>query len=241
MNISRYIKTQITKGTDGQIWSYKDFSDLPLTTVAKVFSRLAKTGLLIRASKGIYYKPKKTILGIASADPVQVATMVLNKKKKAQVFAGGWSVFYNARLTTQVPASATTTIISSTPHRKLKIGSNDVRVIYRNLAHMKNANPLDFALVQSLRDIKKVPDASAQDTVLKIQQMLKLDKDRLDRIISYAQHEPPRVRALAGALAQSLKHSSHQLDKLRKSLNPLTKYKLGIAQVLPTASNWNII
>ncbi len=241
MNISRHIKTQITKGIAGQIWSYKDFVDLPLVTVAKVFSRLTKQGLLIRASKGIYYKPKKTILGLTTADPLQVAILVLNKKKKAQVFTGGSSIFYNARLTTQVPAATAVTIISSSPHRKFKIGNTDVRVIHRNIAHMKNANPLDFALIQSLRDIKKVPDASVQDTILKIQQMLKADKDRLDLLIDYAKHEPPRVKALVGALAQSLKHHTPQLDKLKKSLNPLTKYKLGIAQILPSALNWNIV
>lgn len=241
MNISKYIKAQITKGDDGQFWSYQDFSHLPLANVAKSFSRLTKQGVLTRVHKGIYYKPKKTILGITSADPLQVATIALNKKKKAQVYAGGSSVFYNARLTTQVPATAAATIVSSAPRRNLKVGKNNIRVIHRNLSHMKNASQIDVALIQSLRDIKKVPDASAQAIVIKVQQMLSIDQDRLNRIISYVQQEPPRVKALVGAIAQVLKHDNPQLDKLKSSLNPLTKYKLGIAQILPTASNWNIV
>ena len=71
--------------------------------------------------------------------------------------------------------------------------------------------------------------------------MLGTDRDRLDRVVGFASYEPPRVKALVGAMAQQLKYKGDKLAKLKKSLNPLTKYKLQISHVLPTAPDWNIL
>lgn len=238
MNIAKHIRTQIDQSSGGQLWTYKDFHNLPSMPVAKAFSRLVQQGVLIRVRKGIYFKPKKTVLGSTSADPLLVANIVLNRKKKAHTYAGGTGAFYNARLTTQVPATAT--LISDVPHRHLKIGNTDIQVVYRKLNHMKNASHSDVSLVQSLRAINKIPDTSASDAVLKILDMLRADRDRLDRIVGFASNEPPRVKALVGAIAQQLKYKGDKLSKLKKLLNPLTKYKLQVNHVLPTAHDWNI-
>ena len=239
MNIAKHIRAQIDKGSSGQLWTYKDFHNLPVIPVAKALSRLAKQGVLLRVRKGIYFKPKKTVLGSTAADPLLVANAVLSHKKKAHTYAGGTGAFYNARLTTQVPATAA--IISDVPHRHLKIGNTDIQVVYRKLSHMKDASLNDVSLVLSLRAINKIPDTSASDAVLKILIMLGADSDRLDRIVGFASYEPPRVKALVGAMAQQLKYKGDKLAKLKKSLNPLTKYKLQVSHVLPTTPDWNII
>src|SRR3989344_9687432 len=220
-------------------FNYKDSHNLPVIPVAKAFSRLVKQGVLLRVRKGIYFKPKKTVLGSTSADPLLVANAVLSRKKKAHTYAGGTGAYYNARLTTQVPATAA--IISDVPHRHLKIGNADFQVVYRKLSHMKDASLSDASLVLSLRAINKIPDTSASDAVLKILNMLGSDSDRLDRIVGFASNEPPRVRALFGAIAQQLKYKGDKLTKLKKSLNPLTKYKLHVSHVLQTATDWNIL
>ncbi len=239
MNIARHIRTQIDNGSSGQLWTYKDFATLPVIPVAKTFSRLVQKGILVRVRKGIYFKPKKTVLGQTSADPLLVANLVLSRKKKANTYAGGTGAFYNARLTTQVPATAA--IISDVAHRNLKIGNTEIKIIYRKLSHMKNANLNDVSLVHSLRAINKIPDTSASDAVIKILNMLGKDRDLLDRIVGFAANEPPRVKALVGAIAQQLKYKGDKLNKLKKSLNPLTKYKLHVSDVLPTAFDWNIL
>jgi len=239
VNIAKHIRIQIDKGSSGQLWTYKDFHNLPVIPVAKALSRLAKQGVLLRVRKGIYFKPKKTVLGSTAADPLLVANAVLSHKKKAHTYAGGTGAFYNARLTTQVPATAA--IISDVPHRHLKIGNTDIQVVYRKLSHMKDASLNDVSLVLSLRAINKIPDTSASDAVLKILNMLGTDRDRLDRVVGFASYEPPRVKALVGAMAQQLKYKGDKLAKLKKSLNPLTKYKLQISHVLPTAPDWNIL
>jgi hypothetical protein len=52
---------------------------------------------------------------------------------------------------------------------------------------------------------------------------------------------PPRVRALVGAILESLGKKNQRLDKLKNSLNPLSTFELGIKEKeLPTKSNWYI-
>lgn len=239
MKVAKHMRDQIDKGGDDKLWTYKDFASLSQLSVAKAYSRFVQQGLLVRARKGIYYKPKQTVLGKTSPDDVQLTSLVLGRKKKAMVFAGGTGAFYNARLTTQVPVS--TTIISDTPHRKMKLGNKDIKVIHRSLSHFKNASLQDISLIQSLRDIQKIPDSTASEAIVKILKMLGSDKARLGRMVQYAGFEPPRVRALVGAMAHHLKYMDDRLKKLKKSLNPLTKYKLNVGHVLPTAADWNII
>lgn len=239
MNVAKQIKKKITDGPAGKLWSYKDFVKLPIMPVAKALSRLSKDGLLVRVHKGVYYRPKTTILGQTSPDTYQVLAKVLSKKTKSLTIAGGNSTFYNARLTTQVPAQLSV-VLSDAPSRKLKIGNTTLKVIKSNIGHLSHASSDDAALIISLRDIKNIPDTSIQDALGKIKDQLRNSK-RLNQIILLAKHEPPRVRALIGAIAQSNDFDSIKLNQLKKTLNPLSKYNLGIRQFLHTAQYWNIL
>jgi hypothetical protein len=50
--------------------------------------------------------------------------------------------------------------------------------------------------------------------------------------------EPPRVRAMLGALGEELSISSRLLDELRGSLNPLSRYDFGRLESLRYAKQW---
>jgi hypothetical protein len=59
-------------------------------------------------------------------------------------------------------------------------------------------------------------------------------------MIKYALLYPPRVRALLGAMLENLKNTANTY-KLKESLNPLTKFEMGLKESdLPTIKNWNI-
>ena len=50
--------------------------------------------------------------------------------------------------------------------------------------------------------------------------------------------EPPRVRAMLGALGQELAMPDPLLNRLRKSLNPLTRFEFGQLRSLEHAREW---
>lgn len=47
-----------------RVWRLADFADLPFTAVAQALSRLTRSGKIERLSKGVYYAPRQTALGI---------------------------------------------------------------------------------------------------------------------------------------------------------------------------------
>jgi hypothetical protein len=58
--------------------------------------------------------------------------------------------------------------------------------------------------------------------------------------VKYALLYPTRVRALTGAILENLNKQANT-EKLKQSLNTLTKVKLGLKETeLPTIKNWNI-
>ena len=63
---------------------------------------------------------------------------------------------------------------------------------------------------------------------------------RYDRLLKVAATEPPRVRAMLGALGEALgnKARARALERLRASLNPLSRYDFGILTALPAARAW---
>lgn len=53
-----------------------------------------------------------------------------------------------------------------------------------------------------------------------------------------AADEPPRVRAMLGAMGQELGMPQRQLSALRRSLNPLTRFNFGKLADLRYAKDW---
>ena len=61
---------------------------------------------------------------------------------------------------------------------------------------------------------------------------------RFERLLKVAPSEPPRVRAMLGAIGQQLGQPESRLSTLRKSLNPLSRFDFGSLAVLEHAREW---
>ena len=61
---------------------------------------------------------------------------------------------------------------------------------------------------------------------------------RFERLLKVAPSEPPRVRAMLGAIGQQLGQPESRLSALRKSLNPLSRFDFGTLAVLAHAREW---
>jgi hypothetical protein len=92
-------------------------------------------------------------------------------------------------------------------------------------------------MFEVLRDIKHLTDLSPRDTARKLRRVVADERARR-RILRAAEKEPPRVRAMVGALAEAAGADRSDLLHLRKTLNPTTRYDFGPLAVLPTARAW---
>ena len=61
---------------------------------------------------------------------------------------------------------------------------------------------------------------------------------RFERLLKIAFSEPPRVRAMLGAIGQQLGYPQKPLLALRKGLNPLSRFDFSILSGLAHAKEW---
>jgi len=222
------IRRRIEKAGPGCLWRPKDFPDFPARTVAKTLTRLSQRGVLTKINRGTYFFGKETPLGRTMPQASDVADKLFASK-----FTGGLHAYYNLGLTRQVPA--TLTIVSPSRNHIQK-----TKTIRRNIMHLKNASDQEFWILETLRNIKNIPDCPPHTAIAKIMDFIIKNNIETKRLIRFAMHEPPRVRALLGAISQDLGTPPDMLIPLKKSLNQLTLFKIGVLAVLKHAKEWNI-
>ena len=97
-------------------------------------------------------------------------------------------------------------------------------------------------VLDAIRNIKKIPDASIESSCNRFLAIIKNFSDKeINSLVRLALKYPPSARALLGALLEQLQQAG-AAEPLLKSLNPITKYKLaGAAKVINTTEKWNIV
>jgi hypothetical protein len=64
------------------------------------------------------------------------------------------------------------------------------------------------------------------------------EKGRFERLLKVVDSEPPRMRAMLGALGEHLDKSPKALQRLKASLNPLSRFDFGVLAALDRAHYW---
>ncbi len=96
---------------------------------------------------------------------------------------------------------------------------------------------MDAALLDFLRNRGIASELPPPETVEKVLAYFR-EPGRFERLLRIADTEPPRVRAMLGAIGQQLEHPQNRLLSLRKGLNPLTRFDFGILAALAHAKEW---
>ena len=240
MKTSDYIVDKINKLPKGYVFTYIDFITEvnKREAVIKHLNRMAISGKINKLSKGKYYKPQKSVFGNLLPDQYQIVKDLLEDDSKIIGYITGYG-YYNAMgLTTQVS-------------NVIQIGKNETRPSFKRgrfkIAFIKQKNTITkqniplLRILDAIRYIKFIPDASIDKSCVRLIVLLQeLDDNQQESIKKLALKYSPATRALLGALLEQA-YKSTDLLKLKKSLNPITVYKLAISDiVLPTAKNWNI-
>jgi uncharacterized protein DUF6088 len=224
------IRRRIEAGGE-RLWRLEDFHDLPFTAVAQALSRLARQGELQRLSKGIYYSPRQTAFGKSRPNPAAIQRLATKHKS---FFPSGIAAANLLGFSTQTARKGEVATSAASIPRKL-IG--DTMVHTRRPEAWTGLTDVEAALLDFLRRAGKTSELSPGETTQRVTAILS-EKGRFERLLSIAQTEPPRVRAMLGAIGQELRKSPAFLRKLRQSLNPFSKFDFGMLSGLKYARHW---
>lgn len=210
------------------------------TTLAKFLSRKVEKGQLARLAKGKYYKPKNTIFGTLAPFSQQIIESVTQKNGKTIGYITGIKAYQERRLTTQLP-SIIDIAIQGKPKPTQKIGNYQFRFVIRKFDFTEDQVPF-LQLLDALKDIKRIPDATITDTIQTIKEIIReMSLNEVKIMVDLVQYYPPFVKALLGAILQEV-HPSTILIPLFKALNPLSVYKIGIKDnSLQYRKHWKIL
>lgn len=225
------VRRQIEAGGE-RVWRLADFEGMPFTAVAQALSRLTRSGVIQRLGKGLYYRSRPTAFGPSKPNNTQIRSLSVRRKG---VFPTGIGAANLLGFTTQNPSRVeVATNGSSLP--RLIVGKETV-IHTRRPESWRNLSETDAALLDFLRNRGESSELSPAETVDRLLEYLR-EKGRFDRLLGVAQSEPPRVRALLGAIGQQLGHPESQLFPLRQSLNTLSRFDFGLLAVLRHAREW---
>jgi hypothetical protein len=241
MKTSSTIASAIDRLPKGYVFTYTDLMDdvTQREAVIKALNRMVQAGRIDKLSKGRYYKPEPTVFGNLRPELSQIVKDLLEKDGKVIGYLTGYSIYNQLGLTTQV---------SNT----IQVGKNEIRPKFKRerytIAFIKQKNTITkeniplLQILDAIRYIKKIPDASLEQSAIRLLAIIKSITDQDKRLmVRLSLKYPAATRALLGALLDELKDDSLTVI-LFKSLNPITKYKFaGISKTLNITNKWNIL
>lgn len=240
MKTSEYIALTIDRLPKVYVFTYANFTTevSQKEAVIKALNRMVASGKIAKLFKGKYYKPLNTPFGNLQPNQAQVVKDLLEDNGKITGYLSGYSIYNQLGFTTQ---------LSNT----IQIGKNQVRpnfkrerytisfVMQKNTITKENI-PL-LQLLDAIRFIKKIPDASIESSCKRFLAIIKTLGEKVNTLVRLALKYPPATRALLGALLEQLQKGK-VTESLFKSLNPITKYKLaGAAKAISITEKWNIV
>jgi hypothetical protein len=215
-----------------RVWRLADFDGMPFTAVAQALSRLSRQGLIQRLGKGLYYRSRQTAFGESKPSTAQIRSLPVRRKG---VFPAGIAAANLLGFTTQNAARVeVATDGLSLP--RLIVGKETV-IHTRRPESWRELSETDAALLDFLRSRGELSELSPRETVVKLLEHFR-EPGRFERLLKVAASEPPRVRALLGAIGQQLGKPESRLSFLRESLNPLSRFDFGTLAVLEHALQW---
>lgn len=225
------VRRRIERGGE-RLWRFEDFRDLPFAAVAQALSRLARAGSIERLSKGVYYRSRRTELGQSLPNPAAIQKLASRRKT---VFPSGIAAANLLGFTTQTTRRGEIATSALSLPRKL-VGS-DTLIHTRRPEAWAGLSEVEAALLDFLRRSGKTSELSPEETVRGTLGLLR-EKSRFERLLKVVHSEPPRVRAMLGAIGEQLRKKPSVLRSLRESLNPFSRFEFGLLAGLPYAHAW---
>jgi hypothetical protein len=215
-----------------RFWRFADFRDLPFTAVAQALCRLTRTGMIERLSKGLYYRSRETAFGKSRPSPLALQKIAI---RQHPVFPSGIAAANILGFTTQ--AAARREIATTANNLPRKLIGEDVIIHTRRPAAWAELSESEAAMLDFLRRGGELSELPPTQTVKRTLSFLSAGR-QYEHLLKVASTEPPRVRAILGALGENLGKKPRALRQLRESLNPSSRFDFGAFAALPHARAW---
>ena len=241
MKVTDKILAKINRIDTGDVFGYDTLgvnSDEVLAA-SKALSRLVDKGVIKRARKGYYYKPKVSVFGEQKPREDALLSLYLFDKNKQVAYITGTRLYNRLGLTTQVPNSIR--IASLDKQVKGKVGNTIVKPA-KSYVKVTADNIKYLEILDVIKDLNSIPDLKKNDGIIFLKNILRgFDTIQIKKLVTYGAAYPPKVRALLGALLEEIKINFSTYDVLKRSMNPSSSFEYGInSQLLPTVNSWNI-
>lgn len=210
----------------------EDLKGATPAAASKALARLAKQGVLTRVGKGLYFAPKDTLIGKSKPSETSIALKRLEGKTRPT----GASAANILGLSTQVPARPQLIAYTSNPPKN----AGAARIKLRRTSSLHPLPTLEGALLEFIRARGTTAETSSSESIRRLRELLtsQLSASRLRGLREAALAEPPRVRAILGALLAYAELHESLWEPLKTSLNPLTRFDFGLFTELPNAREW---
>ena len=148
MNIQEQIKSKIDSAEDGTLFFVNDFPEYDNVYVSKLLSLMESFGVVVRLSKGIYYKPIKTKFGIVYPS-TEAIVKTIAEHENAEILPTGEYALNALGLSTQVPMNSV--FLTTGSSRTLNIGNKSIKLKRRVPSSYVYKSKLMSLLVLALR------------------------------------------------------------------------------------------
>ena len=119
---------------------------------------------------------------------------------------------------------------------RLNVGGETIIYTRRPEAWMQLSSE-DAAILDFIRRSGKTSELSPDETVKKLLKFF-AEPGRFERLLKVVESEPPRVRAILGAIGQEIGFRKTKLIFLQKSLHPLSRFDFGKLSSLKFSQKW---
>jgi hypothetical protein len=242
MKIIDIIEDTIKRFPKDYVFTYSYFSiDVgDKNTVVQTLNRLAKQGKISKLSKGKFYKPRKTEFGNLKPPVKQIVKDLIKKDGKIIGYLTGYSIYNSLYLSTQI--SNTLQIGVNKYRRAIKRGQYKISFVLQPNTINKNNIEL-LQILDAVRFINEIPATTPDEACVRLQQIFReLSPEKRKRLVRLSLKYTNYVRTLCGAMLEQVGAEPELLDRLKKSLQDITFYKIPVSEsVLPTKTKWSIV
>ena len=240
MSIAAAVNKMIDRTTPGQIFGYAVFPQYQEApgAVVRAVNRSVESKRLKRVSKGRFYVPRKGVLGDMPVSDEARLRDVLYRNEQRCGYVTGPALYNRLGLTTQVPK--TITVATNRAAQTKNLGTIRIKLTPRRVPISDTVVPL-LEILDVLRDLKQLADTGigrVLDTQAKrLMDLVPAERKNLQRLA--VDYYNAGTRALLGMLLT--RNRQEILPTLRSSINPTTRFNLGIdSEEWPEGRAWNI-
>ncbi len=228
---AKLVRQRIERGNE-RLWRYADFGDLPFPAVAQALSRLTRAGMIERLSKGVYYRSRQTAFGKSRPNPAAIGKLA---SKRRTVFPAGIAAANLLGFTTQNPSAAKSRPVAEASHASSSAPRpSSTRGARRHGAAFPT--PTRRCWTSCAAEGRKANSRRKRPSRGRLPSF---PKKADSSICSKSRNSSRRVSArCSGRSASNSRKPPKALERLRRTLNPLSRFDFGALTGLACAQRW---